>query len=423
MILHLSTFHLEGGAGVAATRLHRALLRSGEDSWMLIPEVSHPEEHVTPLANSKWDSRVAFFRFVSERLHFLPYEKDSSIRFAFSPAAAGTDISKHPLVQKADIIHLHWINFGFLSIASLVKLFSLGKPIVWTLHDMWAFTGGCHYSRGCDNYLSHCQYCPYLAKPDQYDISFSQFEEKAALYKKTNMVLVSPSNWLTELTRNAALTQNIPALNIPNCIDTDLFRPGKKAGIRNELGLPVDKKLILFAGANTQDPRKGFLFFKEALENYAQQHDDAEVLIFGKATGNSFDSFPAPVHYLGKISEPQQMVKVYNAADMIVVPSLEDNLPNTIMEAMACGTPAVGFATGGIPEMINHKVNGYVAELKSSESLAEGIGWVIRENFLGKISELARKKVLDSYSEKVITTQYGKLYEILLKNKMEAQCH
>jgi glycosyltransferase involved in cell wall biosynthesis len=420
MILHLSTFHLEGGAGVAATRLHRALLRSGEDSWMLIPEVKHEEENVKTLAHSKWDSRTAFFRFVSERLHFYPHESDSSVRFAFSPAAAGADISQHPLVQQADVINLHWINFGFLSIVSLEKLFALGKPIVWTLHDMWAFTGGCHYSRSCDNYLIHCQYCPYLAKPDKYDISFSQFEEKAALYKDTNMVLVSPSNWLTELTRSAELTKHIPAQNIPNCIDTTFFKPENQENIRKELGLPIDKKLILFAGANTQDPRKGFRYFKEAMEQYSISHNDAQVLIFGKAGSGNFDSFPVPVHYLGKISEPQQMVNVYNAADMIVVPSLEDNLPNTIMEAMACGTPAVGFATGGIPEMINDQVNGYVADLKSSESLAVGIEWVLNENIHGKLSVAARHKVVDSYSESVVTAQYKRLYEMLLKNKSVA---
>lgn len=346
MILHLSTFHLEGGAGVAATRLHRALLYSGEDSYMLIPEVQNPEQGIIPLANTKWKSRINFFRFVSERLQFLPFEKDKSVRFAFSPAAAGADISTHPLVIEADIIHLHWINFGFLSMDSLEKLFSLGKPIVWTLHDMWAFTGGCHYSRGCENYLIHCQYCPYLAQPDEYDISFSQFEQKAAIYKTAKMALVSPSNWLNDLTKKAKLTKNLPALSIPNCLDTEIFKPKSKTEIRKVLNLPIDKNLILFAGANTQDPRKGFDYFKEAIRISSALSENIEVLIFGKSNPDSFASFPVPVHYLGKITETEQMVNVYNAADMIIVPSLEDNLPNTIMEAMACGTPAVGFATG-----------------------------------------------------------------------------
>lgn len=415
MILHLSTFHLEGGAGVAATRLHRALLHSGEDSYMLIPTVQNPEKSVVSLADTQWKLRLAFFRFVSERLQFLPFEKDKSVRFAFSPAAAGADISDHPLVQNADIIHLHWINFGFLSMDSLEKLFSLGKPIVWTLHDMWAFTGGCHYSRGCENYLTHCQYCPYLANPSEYDISFSQFEQKAAIYKKAKMALVSPSKWLTDLTKKAELTKNILALNIPNCLDTEMFKQKNKTEIRKALDLPIDKKLILFAGANTQDPRKGFDYFKEAIRISNDSIGNIEVLIFGKSDPNSFDSFPAPVHYLGKITDTEQMVNVYNAADMIVVPSLEDNLPNTIMEAMACGTPAVGFATGGIPEMIDHKENGYVAELKSAQSLSEGIEWILQNNMEGEISVKARKKVKVFYAENVITAQYKQLYDSMLE--------
>ena len=415
MILHLSTFHLEGGAGVAATRLHRALLGAGEDSRMLINTVKPPEKGISALADTKWKSGLAYTRFVSERLHFLPFEKDSSIRFAFSPAASGADISDHPLVQAADIIHLHWINFGFLSMDSLEKLFSLGKPVIWTMHDMWTFTGGCHYSRGCDNFLSHCQYCPYLSQPDRYDISFSQFEEKASIYKLTKMALVSPSRWLRDLTRQAALTKNIESQTIPNCINTNIFKPENKSKVRKTLGLPIGKTLILFAGANTQDPRKGFLYFEEAMEMMNESVKDVEVLIFGKSNPESFNNFPVPVHYLGKISETRQLVNVYSAADMIVVPSLEDNLPNTIMEAMACGTPTVGFATGGIPEMIDHEINGYVSALKSSESLSEGIQWIIRNNRSGKISQQARAKVKDFYSEKTVTTQYIDLYKSLLQ--------
>jgi len=414
MILHLSTFHLEGGAGVAATRLHRALLRSGEDSWMLVPEVKYPENGVHSLADNKWKSKKVFARFVSERLHFYPHEKNKSVRFAFSPAAAGADISNHPLVKKADVIHLHWINFGFLSMDSLEKLFALGKPIVWTMHDMWTFTGGCHYSRGCDRYLTHCQFCPYLAKPDQYDISFAQFEKKAAIYKTAKMALVSPSNWLDTLAKKAYLTKNIQSLSIPNCLDTNIFKPKNKKETRKELNLPIEKTLILFAGANTQDPRKGFEYFQEAMKISSISAENTEVLIFGKSGSGSFDSFPVPVHYLGKISETEKMVHVYNAADLIIVPSLEDNLPNTIMEAMACGTPAVGFATGGIPEMIDHQSNGFVAALKSAESLAAGMEWALENNTDGKLSANARQKVEEFYSEKVVTAQYSSLYKSLL---------
>ena len=415
MVLQLSTFHWEGGAGVAAARLHQALLNAGVDSNLMVSEISHPSPQTTAWADTNRKSKKAWGNFVLERLSFLPHEKDKSVRFAFSPAVAGADITDHPLVKRASIIHLHWINFGFLSMRSLEKLFSLGKPVVWTLHDMWTFTGGCHYNRGCERYRSHCCYCPYLKKPGEYDIAFAQFEKKQGLYESTNLTLVSPSRWLDGLVQKAALTKGIPSLAIPNCIDTNFFKPGDRIAARNALGLPNDKKLLLFAGANTQDPRKGFKYFQEAMQH--PDLSDAEVIILGKGKAENFRDMPVKVHFLGKISDASQMVLAYNAADMLVVPSLEDNLPNTIMEAMACGTPAVGFGTGGIPEMIGHLESGFVSESKSASLLSEGIQWVLRYNRDGAVSASARKKVLQHYSEEVVARQYSQLYDSLLHGK------
>ncbi|WP_439555371.1 glycosyltransferase family 4 protein [Dyadobacter sp.] len=414
MVLHLSTFHLEGGAGVAAARLHQALLKSGTESSLLAAFPSKEEQNVYGLGNSKWELRKMWARFTAERLLFYPQEADQSVRFAFSPAGVGADISKHPLVQQADILHLHWINFGFLSLQSLEKLFALNKPIVWTMHDMWTMTGGCHYNRGCERFLSHCQYCPYLAKPDIYDISFTQFEAKKALYPKAKTALISPSLWLDRLTKKAALTRDLNSVCIPNCIDTTLFRPVNKLAARHAFGLPADKKLVLFTGANIQDKRKGFIYFKEALERMQLISDGIEVMLFGKADVSGFADFPVPVHYIGKISDTETMVNAYNAADLIVVPSLEDNLPNTIMEAMACGTPAVGFDTGGIPEMIDHHVNGFVAEQRSADSLAAGISWVLEKNVSSNLSAAAREKVVNHYSESLIASRYQAIYNSLL---------
>ena len=412
MVLQLSTFHWEGGAGVAAARLHQALLNAGVDSHLMVSEISRPGPQTTAWADSPWKSKKAWGNFVLERLSFLPFEKDKTVRFAFSPAAAGADIADHPLVKQASIIHLHWVNFGFLSLKSLEKLFALGKPIVWTLHDMWTFTGGCHYNRGCERYLSHCCYCPYLKKPGEYDIAFTQFERKESLYQNTNLTLISPSRWLDNLVQKAALTNGKPSQAIPNCIDTRFFKPGDRTDARNALSLPTNKKLLLFAGANTQDPRKGFTYFQEAMRH--PDLADTEVMILGKGKAENFKDMPVKVHFLGKISDASQMVQAYNAADMLIVPSLEDNLPNTIMEAMACGTPAIGFGTGGIPEMIGHLESGFISTPKSASSLAEGIQWVLKHNADGAVSANARKKVLQHYSEEVVARQYSQLYDSLL---------
>ncbi|WP_353721717.1 glycosyltransferase family 4 protein [Dyadobacter sp. 676] len=411
MVLQLSTFHWEGGAGVAAARLHQALLDAGTDSRLMVSQTSRPDPQTTAWADDSWKSKKAWGNFVLERLNFLPYEKDRSVRFAFSPAAIGADISGHPLVKQASIIHLHWINFGFLSLQSLEKLFTLGKPVVWTLHDMWTFTGGCHYNRGCERYLSHCCYCPYLKKPGEYDIAFAQFEKKLKLYQNADLTLVSPSRWLDNLVQKATLTTGLRSLTIPNCIDTDFFMPGDRTDARKAFGLPADKKLLLFAGANTQDPRKGFSYFREAMRH--PELADIEVMILGKGQPENFKDMPVKTHFLGKISDANKMVQAYNAADMLVVPSLEDNLPNTIMEAMACGTPAVGFDTGGIPEMIGHLGSGFVSTSRSSPSLSEGIQWVLEHNGDGTVSRNAREKAMQYYSEKVVAGQYSQLYQSL----------
>lgn len=412
MVLQLSTFHWEGGAGVAAARLHQALRNAGVDSHLMVSEISGSGPQTTAWADSAWKSKMAWGNFVMERLSFLPYEKDKSVRFAFSPAAIGADIADHPLVRQASVIHLHWINFGFLSLKSLEKLFALGKPIVWTLHDMWAFTGGCHYNRGCERYLSHCCYCPYLRKPGEYDIAFAQFEKKYNLFQGAPVTFVSPSRWLDNLVQNAALTNGMPSQAIPNCIDTELFKPGNRDEARKAFGLPTDKKLLLFAGANTQDPRKGFTYFQQAMHH--PDLADAEVMVLGKGKADDFKDMPVKTHFLGKISDASQMVQAYNAADMLIVPSLEDNLPNTIMEAMACGTPVVGFDTGGIPEMIDHWKNGFVATAKSAASLSEGIQWILKYDADGSLSADARRKVLKNYSEAVVARQYSQLYDSLL---------
>ncbi len=414
MILQIGTFHKEGGAAVAALRLKQALVRAGEDCQLLVHNSDTFQENVTPWADTNFKKKLAWLQFVGERLAFLPNEKDASVRFAFSPAAVGADISKHPLVQKAAILHLHWINFGFLSLSDLAKLFALNKPIIWTMHDMWAITGGCHYSRGCTKFRDHCHNCPYLSNPGAYDISFEQFETKANLYKNPNLTFVSPSNWLTNLTQLAPLRFHHNAITIPNCIDTEIYRPIDKYAAREKLELPVAKKLILFSGVNTADPRKGYHYFEEAINSLNRM--DVEVLIFGKGKPEDFKNLRVKVHFLGKISDPQKLIAAYSAADLIAVPSLEDNLPNTIMEAMACGTPAVGFNTGGIAEMIDHLENGYVAEAADSNSLAKGFNYILDQLDTKKLGNAARKKVLASYSESQIAKQYITLYKSVSQN-------
>ncbi|WP_266368066.1 glycosyltransferase family 4 protein [Tellurirhabdus rosea] len=410
-ILQISTYHATGGAGIAARRLNEALNRAGEASRLLVPQTDFDEPQVTGLAESVFGKKLALARFALDRLTFLPYERDKRDRFQFSPARIGTDISRHPLVRGADVLHLHWTQFGFLSIAGLKKLFGLGKPVVWTLHDMWAFTGGCHYSRGCDHYRTHCRQCPFLRHPGERDLSYRIFEEKTKLFADAPLTFVTPSQWLADLLRSSALAGHFPVQVLPNPIDTTRFRPAADPlAVRQTLGLPADKKLLLFGSLNTEDPRKGFRYVQAALAMLKKELSDTALVVFGKTNPDALSRLALPVHNLGSIASEEKMIRVYQATDALLMPSLEDNFPNTIIESLACGTPVVGFRTGGIPEQIQHRETGWLAEPQSAADLARGLRWVLDEADRPSMRQRAAAFVEQEIRYEVVSQQFRKLY-------------
>lgn len=406
-VVHLSTYHTFGGAAIAALRLHHALRGIGVESSVLVQETEREEEGVVGFANGFLAKKMAFARFAAERAYFLFHEKDKSVRFHFSPLWTGTDVSTHPLVREADVIHLHWINFGFLSLHSLKKLFALGKPVVWTMHDMSTFTGGCHYSRECDRYLTHCGFCPYLRTPSADDLSSRVFEQKKSLFSNAPLTLVSPSRWLAGLGTRAALTKHLTSLAIPNPIDTSVFKPASSS-----IDLDPAKKWILFAGVNTQDPRKGFAYFKEATQRLNDRTDQWGIVVFGKTDPEALADMGLEVRALGSLAA-HEVFKVYQAADVMVAPSLEDNYPNTVIEAMACGTPVVGFDSGGIAEQIEHRKTGYVAKLYSAEDLANGIRFVLEGADYEQLRENNLRVIKQRNSFGVVADAYLSLYQKL----------
>ncbi|WP_420147085.1 glycosyltransferase family 4 protein [Spirosoma sp.] len=428
-VTHLSTYHLFGGAAVAANRLHRALqkqiwTKTAVESTMLVGTAKRLEPHrsapgVTYLANNFLAEQTAFGRFVAERLYFLPHERDASVRFQFSPARFGANLDFHPAIQQADVLHLHWINFGFLSLNSLRSLFNLGKPVVWTLHDQWAFTGGCHYSRGCAHFLTHCNQCPYLKKPDAQDLSYRVFEQKKDVFRNAKIHFTPPSRWLANEAQRSALLRDFPFTVIPYAIDQTVFRAIERSEANACFELPnTDRPRILFGSANVTDTRKGFRYFAEALMLLSQQHPNLnpEILVFGKGRSYLFNELPYPIRHLGILTSTDDIVAAYNAADIMVVPSLEDNLPNTVIESMACGTPVVGFRTGGIPEMIDHEQNGYLADIHSAQQLADGLAFLLTHPNPNLLRQNARESAENRFSEDVIAKQHIELYNQLLND-------
>ena len=400
-VLLLNTYP-QGGAGVACRRLQSALRESGTTANLLTASD----------VGNRW-------RFYAERLSFLPFERDKSVRFSFSLANFGKNIAQHPLVREADVLHLHWVNQGFLSLKNIRQLAELDKPIVWTLHDMWAFTGGCHYSQGCDHFKNECGNCPFLKKPADGDLSNRVWNRKRQFFPK-NIQFVTCSEWLAEVAQSSSLLRDRPVTSIPNPIDTTIFKASGEAERRAfhaEKGIAPDAKVLLFAAMKVSEERKGFRFLLEALQILKTQHPDfqIEILVLGKAEAESLAALPYPAHALGLVSEQADLARIYGSADVFAIPSLEDNLPNTVMESLACGTPVVGFQTGGIPEMVGHQKEGFIAPQGDSQMLAEGIHWVTgNETRLENLRLAAWQKVEQNYANETVARRYLELYNQLL---------
>ncbi len=399
-ILFLNTSERIGGAALAAERLAVALKRVNVEVHRAFMDQTFRSK----------------FRFYWERMviYFSNHFNRKNL-FTVSLANTGEDVSKYALSPDIDIIHLHWINQGFLSMDDLERLVDTGKPIVWTMHDMWPCTGICHHARECEKYRVGCEACPFLHSSRK-DLSTAVFEKKLALYKRANISFVCCSEWLAERAKSSLLMQHKAVLSIPNPIDTSRFHPIDRDALRDILNLPKTKRLILFGALNVTDKRKGIDYLVQAIKQLSR--DDVELVVFGQVKENIRHLFPIPIHSMGYISnDDAKLIMLYNTVDLFVTPSLEENLPNMIMESMACGTPCVGFRVGGIPEMIEHKVNGYVADYKDADDLAKGINWVLNHGDVESLSSECVKKVHAAYAEEKVVKKYQELYTTLLEKR------
>jgi glycosyltransferase involved in cell wall biosynthesis len=416
----INTADAGGGAPAACLRLLKALEEQKLDVQLLVQYKKTGEVKVTGIVKTAKDRLKARLNFLRERLPFMFFhEKDKSVRFAFSSANAGTSIKNEPLVTGADILHLHWTNSGFLSIDNLKELVNSGKPIVWTLHDMWAFTGGCHYSGDCNHFTNQCGDCWLLSDAGKNDSSHQGWLRKANLFAGAkNITFVTCSQWLAGVAKQSALLKDFRIEAIPNPIDTTVFSPQDETSTREKWGINPSAKIILFGAANINDKRKGLTYLVEALDILKSDYPKAdfiEVVIFGKNKHFDVHQLPFVVHAFNLITSQEDLAEIYSLADVFVTPSLEDNLPNTVMEAMACGTPVVAFNTGGLPEMIDHQQNGFLAAFKSAAEFAEGIFEMLYSDRSETLALNARNKVLENYNNKKVAGQYIELYKSLVK--------
>ncbi len=411
-VLLINTSERTGGAAIAASRLMEALKNNGIKAKLLVRDKQTDQVSVVVMENS-WR---LLWNFLWERVVIWATNRFSKKDlYAIDIANIGSDITSLPEFQQADVIHLHWINQGLLSLKNIQKILDAGKPVVWTMHDMWPCTGICHYSGECTRYQRECDSCPFVhGGTSTKDLSWKVFHKKQKLYEEANITFVTCSQWLKKVASQSSLLLGKRIESIPNPINTNFFKPGNKQQARTRCKLPQDKKLILFGSAKITDKRKGIDYLIGAsqllTEKYPAYKDQLAIVVFGKQSQQLEELLPFPVYPLHYVNNEHDLVDIYNAVDLFLIPSLEDNLPNTIMEAMACGTPCVGFHTGGIPEMIDHLHNGYVANYKSTEDLANGIHWTLDESEYALLSEQAARKVVSNYSERTIAKKYIEIY-------------
>lgn len=417
-VLLLSTFDIHGGAARSAYRLHQGLQSIGVTSQMLV-QYKHSDDEAVLAPRARLEESISRTRVAADALPLKFYSQREKSTFSLQWLP---DRTTSRVTQIApDIINLHWICEAFLQVKTVAKY---SQPLVWTLHDMWAFTGGCHYNQECDRYVDSCGACPQLHSHKSWDLSRWVWQRKAKTWKDLNLTIVSPSTWLAKCANNSSLFKNMRVEVIPYGLDTQRYQPFHQQTARKILKLPQDKQLILFGALQaTSDKRKGFHLLELALQNLSQYgwKDKLELVILGTSEPEYPPEFGFRTHYLGRLSDDISLALVYSAADVFVAPSVQDNLPNTVLEAIACGVPCVAFKVGGLPDLIEHQQNGYLAQPYEVEGLSQGIAWTLdNEERQKKLSHRAREKVEQEFTLETQARRYQSLFtEILAKDDHE----
>lgn len=392
-ILHVNTSDLDGGAARAAYRLHQGLQLLGVSSHMLVRDKASADKSVIPQRAILTKLGPSFSKLP---LRFYPNRS----RTNFSPQWFPDKIATNVKQLDPDIVHLHWICNGYVQIETLAKF---KRPIVWTLHDMWAFTGGCHYSQECDRYTYSCGACPQLHSAKNQDLSSWIWHRKAKAWKDLNLTIIAPSRWFAECAKASSLFKDQRIEVVPHGLDTQKYKPVNQQFARELLCLPQDKKLVLFGASSAAlgDQRKGFHLLKPALQALSKSgwQDRIELVIFGTSRSQKTADLGFRVHYLDRLYDDISLALVYSAADVMVVPSMQEAFGQTASESLACGRPVVAFKATGPKDIVDHQQNGYLAKPFEIEDLARGIAWVLNSKERHqKLCIAARKKAEQEFT-------------------------
>ena len=401
-------------------RITRALMKIEIPSIVLVGESELKENWVIKIKES---IGYKVLRKMDYLLHKSVSKKQYQINenIPFSYYRVGMPIYRARELKEADVIILHWVCGYYLSVRGIKKILDLKKPVIMVCHDNWHFTGGCHVRMGCEKYMDHCNHCAQLNSKKERDWSYKLFEAKKRVFQKQNITVISPSRWMDENVAKSRLLQKYPHYVIPNPIDTDKYRPIDRMAAREKYGVSKESIVLSFGAVKAVNtPYKGYRQLLEALDimekNYSFERM-IEVLVFGADSGENREGKKIKMKYMGVLNE-SEMIDMYNMTDVYVIPSLEDSFNSTVIESMACETPVVSFATGGIVDIIEHKKNGYLAEYNNSESLAEGIMWVMSHNENNVLGRNGRERVLEKFRSEVVADKYLKVIEDITRSML-----
>jgi glycosyltransferase involved in cell wall biosynthesis len=423
-IVHVNTYDLAGGAARSAFRLHQGLCREGHDSSMFVFQSSSNEPTVKTFRgpNDLWGRIRRRLKTKWLKRDFEAYQHSRPP--GYEPFHDCRSIYAKEFIRQlpqCDIINLHWVADSFFDYRSFFASVPQRVPIVWTFHDMNAFTGGCHYDLGCDHYQSQCGSCPQLGSTDPQDLAFRTWQRKREAFeplRPDSLRIVTPSHWLAEEALKSPLIRKFPVTVIPYGLDLDVFAPCNKKSAREVLGIPQQAKAVLFLADGMDNERKGFQFLAQALAGMNGSEQVANLTLISLGRNKPKLELTIPWYHLGFVDNERLLAAVYSAADLFVIPSLQDNLPNTVLEAMACGTPTVGFSAGGIPDMIRPGITGELVAPKDIKALSASILRLFNNPAqIAEMSNHCRRIVLDEYPLARQARRYADFYRELLSKR------
>lgn len=404
----LSTWLDYGGAARACQRLNDGLRTAGVRSDVVALRAKHGAADALPSLLGRAAARV---RPHLDQLPRRAYRGSGQ----FSPGWLPGGLDRHRL-DGVDLVHVHWVQGGFLGLTDLA---ALPRPLIWTAHDMWPMTGGCHYDDGCERWQTACGSCPALGSHRDHDLAHALFRKKAQALRSLPLTLITPSRWLADCAARSPVLAGVPVYVIPNGVDLVRFQRRDRAAARSRLGLPADGRIVLTGAAHpAEERRKGFHLFVEALRVAAANGPagDVSIAVFGALpAGSTPPTLPLPARYFGSV-DSDALVDLYSAADVFCAPSVQDNLPNTVVEALACGTPCVAFDIGGMPDLIVDAENGRLVRPFDVVELGHALRWVLADDDRHDVlSRNARAKAERDYDLVSMARRHVELYEAALE--------